>query len=256
MVTQALIPLSRGASSSSATILMIDVVIGISTQAKTYDQPKRCSSTKETPSTSQPDNSLTLEKPTFKLPSRPSKVTFRQTMHKFNTWATYHYSIVEDLAQAPCAMPALEVLQSFPTQRKALLSTISGVDPSGSSLISFDFENCEPHLPPLVTFMLNIGCLGKTICRIVLDEGVTTCIMSLSCWKARSSPTLISSPIVLKDFNGLVFKSHGILTPLPIEIRGKTVFIDVEVIDDALDYNLLLGCTWFYTMKVVTSTIF
>ena len=69
-------------------------------------------------------------------------------MHNFNTRVAQHYSMFEDLAQAPCAMSALEVLQSYPTQRKALLSTIGGVDPSDLSLISFDSDNCEPRLPP------------------------------------------------------------------------------------------------------------
>ena len=86
------------------------------------------------------------------------------TTHNFNTCATQHYSIVEDLVQAPCAMSALEVLQSCPTQHKALLSSIGGVGPSYLSLISFDLDNYEPHLPPSVTFMLTIGCLSKNIC--------------------------------------------------------------------------------------------
>ena len=62
--------------------------------------------------------------------------------------------------------------------------------------------------------------------------------------------------IVLKAFDGHIFKPHGILTALPVEIGGKTITIDVEVIDAPLDYNLLLGYTWFYAMKVVASTIF
>ena len=61
-------------------------------------------------------------------------------------------------------MSALEVLQSFPMQQKALLTMIGGVDPSDMGLISFDSDNCEPRLPPSVTFMLTIGCLGKNIC--------------------------------------------------------------------------------------------
>jgi hypothetical protein len=61
---------------------------------------------------------------------------------------------------------------------------------------------------------------------------------------------------MLKAFDGHIFKPHGILTALPIEIGGKTVTIDVEVIDAPLDYNLLLGSTWFYAMKVVASTVF
>ena len=91
-------------------------------------------------------------------------MTFLRTTHNFNTWAPQHYSIVEDLAQAPCAMSVLQVLQSFPTQRKDLLSSIGGIDPSDTSLISFNSDNCESHLSPSVTFMLTIGCLSKTIC--------------------------------------------------------------------------------------------
>lgn len=66
---------------------------------------------KDTPSTSQPDSSLTFEKPTFKLPFHPSKAALRQTTHNFNTHHDQHYSTFEDLAQALCVMSALEVLQ-------------------------------------------------------------------------------------------------------------------------------------------------
>jgi len=85
MVAQALTPPSAGASSSSTTILMDDVVIGISMRAKNYDQPEGSSNTKDTPSTSQPNSSLTLAKPTSKLPSHHSKVRLGRTMHNFNT---------------------------------------------------------------------------------------------------------------------------------------------------------------------------
>ena len=80
--------------------------------------------------------------------------------------------------------------------------------------------------------------------------------MSLSCWQALGSPTLISSPTLLKAFDGHIFKPHGILTALRVEIGSKTVTMDVEVIDAPLDYNIPLGRTWFYAMKVVASTIF
>ena len=61
---------------------------------------------------------------------------------------------------------------------------------------------------------------------------------------------------MLKAFDGHIFKPHGILTTFPAEIGGKTICIDVEVIDAPLDYNLLLGHTWFYTMKAIASTFF
>jgi hypothetical protein len=59
---------------------------------------------------SQSNGPLMLEKMTFKAPSHPSKEALRRTTHNLNARATQHYNIVEDLAQAPCAMSALEVL--------------------------------------------------------------------------------------------------------------------------------------------------
>lgn len=80
--------------------------------------------------------------------------------------------------------------------------------------------------------------------------------MSLSCWKSLNSPTLVSSQTMLKKFDGHVFKLHGILIGLPVEIGGKTISIYTKMIDVSLDYNLLLGNTWFYAIKVVSSTVF
>jgi hypothetical protein len=39
-------------------------------------------------------------------------------------------------------------------------------------------------------------------------------------------------------------------------LGGKTVTVDVEVVDAPLDYNLLLGRSWFYAMTVVALSIF
>ena len=44
--------------------------------------------------------------------------------------------------------------------------------------------------------------------------------------------------------------------PLLGELGGKTISIQVEVVDSPLDYNLLLGRNWFYAMTVVGSTVF
>ena len=107
--------------SSSIHIMMVDNV-DLSTQAKSYEkQPEgEPFSHADSPSQLQSNGPLTFDKPTFEVPSHPSKGTLRRT-HNLNAWSTQHYSIVEDLAQAPCAMSALEVLQSCPSQRKALL---------------------------------------------------------------------------------------------------------------------------------------
>jgi hypothetical protein len=52
------------------------------------------------------------------------KGVFKKDSHNPNARATQNYSLVEDLSQTPCAMSTLEVLQSFPSQRKALLTTL------------------------------------------------------------------------------------------------------------------------------------
>jgi hypothetical protein len=103
---------------------------------------------------------------------------------------------------------------------------------------------------------ITVRCLNKNIFHMVIDEGVTTCIMSLSCWKSIGSPQLTTSSTILKYFDGHYFKPHGILTSLSIELGGKTVSVEVEVVDATLDYNFLLGHTWLYAMKVVASTFF
>ena len=49
---------------------------------------------------------------------------------------------------------------------------------------------------------------------------------------------------------------HGILTAFPIELGGKMVMVEVEMVNAPLNYNLILGRSWFYPMRVVASTIY
>ena len=67
---------------------------------------------------------------------------------------------------------------------------------------------------------------------------------------------LATSQTVLKEFDGHLFTPHGILTAFPIELGGKIVTLEVEVVNAPLYYNLLLGRSWFYPMRVVTSTVY
>ena len=43
---------------------------------------------------------------------------------------------------------------------------------------------------------------------------------------------------------------------MQVELGGKTVEIDVEVIDGNLDYNIILGRPWIYAIAAVVSTYF
>ena len=67
---------------------------------------------------------------------------------------------------------------------------------------------------------------------------------------------LVASQTVLKAFDGHLFTPHGILAAFPIELGGKTVIVEVEVVNAPLNYNLLLRCSWFYPMRVVASTVY
>ena len=46
------------------------------------------------------------------------------------------------------------------------------------------------------------------------------------------------------------------LPHLPITLGGKTVCIDVMVVQGPLDFNMILGHDYFYAMKAVMSTLF
>ena len=98
--------------------------------------------------------------------------------------------------------------------------------------------------------------IGKIICCTVLDEGSSTLVMYLSCWRAIGSPDINHSHTTLKDFNGCEFPPYGLLPSLQIELGRKSFSIHFQVVDAPLDYNLLLGRNWFYAMQDVASSIF
>ena len=90
----------------------------------------------------------------------------------------------------------------------------------------------------------------------MVDEGASTCVISMSCWKALGSPELVPSNTLLTAFNGRSFHPHGILPAFEIKLAGKAVSVEVEVIDAPLDYNLLLGRSWTYAMSAIASSVF
>ena len=64
-----------------------------------------------------PGTSLRIEKPVdkTKVARRIPKGVLKRSGHNPNARATQNYSVVEDLGHTPCAMSALEVLQSCPS---------------------------------------------------------------------------------------------------------------------------------------------
>ena len=115
---------------------------------------------------------LTIKPPTGVV----HKLTFKPCAR-----AAQNYNIVEDLAHSPSAMSTLEVLQNYPSQKQALLSTIGGIDPVDSNLVAFNHKGYEPQLSAQLAFLIQVKSLKKTIHRTIIDEGASTCIKSMSC---------------------------------------------------------------------------
>jgi hypothetical protein len=74
----------------------------------------------------------------------------------------------------------------------------------------------KPHLPYHVAFKIHMGYSKYTIKRIVVDEGIATCVMSLVYWKYLDSLTLSQSLTMLTAFDGRSFYPHGIIPAFPI----------------------------------------
>jgi hypothetical protein len=123
----------------------------------------------------------------------PQRASFRKSTFNPHSRTAQNYNIVEDLAQAPSAMSALEVLQTCHAQRKALLKAIGGIDTMDTNLIIFDLEDHIPRLPPQLEFHIQVVVSDKNICRTIIYEGASTCVMSLACWEDISSPSLNES---------------------------------------------------------------
>jgi hypothetical protein len=130
-----------------------------------------------------------------------------------------------------------------------LLKDIGIIYPTNTNSIIFYLEDHIPRLPPQLAFKIQVVVEKKNICRIVIDEGALTCAMSVTCWKDIDSPSLIEAHNTLKAFNGIGFKPYSVLPSLFITLEGKSVNVEVEILDAPLDYNLLLGCSWIDSMR-------
>jgi hypothetical protein len=244
-------------ASSSTNVYMMKSDAFIATRAHDYSKTSTSDKGKEAEIPSLP---LQIEKTLGETMTRIPKGAFKRASHNPNARAAQNYSVVEDLSQTPCAMSALEVLQSCPAQRKALLTALGSTETCNPGTIMLDTTDLKPRLPYHVAFQIVVAHPTKTftrnIFRTVVDEGASTCVMSLACWKAIGQPELSPSPTLLTAFDGRSFRPHGIIPSFPVQLGGKTVCVEVEVVDAPIDYNLLLGRSWTYAMQAVVATIF
>jgi hypothetical protein len=81
--------------------------------------------------------------------------------------------------------------------------------------------------------------------------------MSKVVWKKIVSPhELVPSAITLRAYDSHPSSPKGLFQNVPVELGGKTMLIDIEVIDSPLDYNILFGRSYMYAMKEVASFVF
>jgi hypothetical protein len=188
------------------------------------------------------------------------KGVFNKASHNLNARATQNYFVLKDLAQTPCVMSALEVLHSFPSQTKSLLFTLGYAKTCNLREVVLNPTNLKPRLPYHIAFQIVVSYTMEyftwNILCIVVDEGTSTCVMLLVCWKAIGQPVLSLSPTLLTTFDGRLFIPHGIIPSFPMQLGGNTMCVKVEVVDMPLDYKLLLGRSWTYAMHALVSIVF
>ena len=91
-----------------SNIFMMSAHADIATRSRDYGG-EESSKAKDIPDATEP---LHITKPTVESMPRMPKASSKRSTINPNARAAQNYSIVEDLAQSPCAMSALEVLQS------------------------------------------------------------------------------------------------------------------------------------------------
>jgi hypothetical protein len=167
-----------------------------------------------------PSTPLQIKKVLGKTMTRIPKGAFKKASHNPNVRITQNYSIVEDLAQTPCAMSTLELLQSFPSQRKSMVSTLGVAKTSNLGAILFNPTILKPHIPHHVAFQIVVAYTKKyftgNIFHTVVDEGASTCMMLLACWKAIGYLELSLSSTLLTDFDSWSFRPHRIIPSFPV----------------------------------------
>jgi hypothetical protein len=80
--------------------------------------------------------------------------------------------------------------------------------------------------------------------------------MSKTVWQKLGSPELIPFAINLRAYDRQPSSPEGLFQNVPVKLGGKTILIDIEVINAPLDYNILFGRSYMYAMKAVESSIF
>jgi hypothetical protein len=167
----------------------------------------------------------------------------------------------------PSVDPTLPLESKLDTAHVFLVDTDSamsgGIPPSpvepppSNEAIHFDWGVLTgPRLPSYFPFQITVQVCGRDVTKTLIDEGSSVSILSSIAWQALGCPSLVSVTQNLLAFNIRTGQPLGTLPQFPITLGGKTVFIDIMVVQDPLDFSLLLGRDYVYAMKSIVSTLF
>jgi len=70
-----------------------------------------------------------------------------------------------------------------------------------SNLMVYNNVGYVPQLSSQLAFLIQVKALNRNVHQTIIDEGASTCIMSMSCWKTLGSLPFSQSPTTLKAFN-------------------------------------------------------
>jgi hypothetical protein len=129
--------------------------------------------------------------------------------------------------------------------------------PPSNEAIRFDWGVLTgPRLPSYIPFQITVQVCGRDVSQTLIDEGSSVSILSSIAWQDLGYPPLAPVTQNLLAFNRRTSQPLGTLPQFPITLGGKTIFIDVMVVQDPLDFSLLLGRDYVYAMKAIVSTLF
>jgi hypothetical protein len=128
--------------------------------------------------------------------------------------------------------------------------------PSNETILFYWGALTRPRLPSHIPFQITVQVCGRDVPQTLIDEGASVSILSYVAWYALGCPQLAPVTQNLLAFNRRTSQPLGTLPQFPVTLGGKTVFIDVMVVRDPLDFALLLGRDYVYAMKAIVSTLF
>jgi hypothetical protein len=128
--------------------------------------------------------------------------------------------------------------------------------PSNEAILFYWGVLTRPPLPSHIPFHITVQVCGRDVPQTLIDEGASVSILSSVAWHALGCLQLASVTQNLLAFNRRTSQPLGILPQFPVTLGGKTIFINVMVVRDPLDFSLLLGRDYVYDMKAIVSTLF